>query len=120
MHLEVDTKDDKTDSHDGAALEEEDLPAGAFDEQRRNVSGDGLDDADYDGGNSGRDVGAGGLEDVVGVEDNGVDAAELLEEHEAEGADQRLTGAAARHNAADSRSLAGRVVNLKLTIHKQV
>lgn len=93
-------------------MEEQDPAASAFDEQRADVGGDGLDDADDDGGDDGGDGGAGGLEDVVSVEDDRVDAAELLEEHQAEPAHEcharRLIG----YHAEDTGALSGRVVHL--------
>lgn len=112
LQLEVDPKNDEAESHDGCALEEEDPTAGFIDEDWREVGGNGLYDADDDGGDDGRDVGAGGLEDVVGVEDDGVDAAELLEEHEAEAADERHAGRLVGHHAHHAGALPGCVVHL--------
>lgn len=89
LHLEVDAKDDEAKTHDARTLEEQDPTTSFVDEDRREVSSNGLDDSYDDGGDDGRDVGASRLEDVVRVEDDGVDATELLEEHEAEPTDER-------------------------------
>lgn len=113
MKFEVDTKNDEAKAHDDTALEKEDASARAFDQQRRNVSGNGLDDTNDDGRDGRVDVRAGGLEDVVGVEDDGVDAAELLEEHEAQGTDESHAGCFAGHDAEDAAALARRVVHLQ-------
>lgn len=75
-------------------MKKKNSPTSLINEDGREIGSNGLHDSYNDGSNDGGDVGSSGLEDVVGVEDDGVDAAELLEEHEAEAADERHAGRA--------------------------
>ena len=113
LQFEVDTENDEAESHDGCALEKEDPTAGFVNEDGREVSRNGLYYANNDSGDDGRDVGASRLEDVVGVEDDGVDAAELLEEHEAQAADESHAGGAVGDHAHHAGALPGCVVHLE-------
>lgn len=72
-----------------------------------------MDDANDDGCDDWVDVGAGGREDVVGVEDDSVDAAELLEEHEPKRADERHERSAVGHHAQHTGALPGGCVHLE-------
>ena len=92
LEVEVDTQDEGRDEHGEAGDEQEYAPAESVNDERAQEDGHHLDDTDDDGRDVGRYALAGALEYRAGVEDDGVDTAELLEEHEAEPDDQTLDG----------------------------
>lgn len=79
-----------------------------------------MDNTNDNGGYNCRDVGAGRLENVIGVEDDGVDATELLEEHETKPDDERHARTAVGQHAEDSSALTCCVIYLQFEVKRNV
>jgi len=84
------------------------------DEEGGGEGDDDLHDADDDGGDAGREGAAGGVEDNDRVEDDGVDARELLEQHQPEADGERLARDAVRQDRAQRLHLTRRLALLPL------
>lgn len=90
FHVEEPTERHQRDDHGNVRDVQEHLSAEAIDQQGGDEGRDKVHHTDDDRAEVLVDGGAGVLEDLYGVEDDGVDTGQLLEEHQAERDQQRL------------------------------
>ncbi|CAG5101241.1 Protein of unknown function [Cotesia congregata] len=90
LHVEVDSEDEGSKTHGNAGDQEQHSPAKSVDNQRADEDSDHLHGSNDDCRYAGVQGASSGFEDGARVENNRVDSAELLEEHQPESDHQSL------------------------------